>query len=413
MTAIIKKSNIAGKITAPPSKSMSHRAIMCAALAGGKSVIKNVSMSQDISATLGAMRMLGATAEVDGTTITVTGIGGAPDKSACGEVFCCESGSTLRFIIPLFSLTGSAVKFTGQGRLMQRPQGVYEQIFQNRGLSFVQNYESIVIDGALTAGEYVVDGSVSSQFISGLFFALPLLDGDSTVKITPPFESRSYVNLTMQAMRDFGVSLTWKDNYTICIKGKQKYTSCDYTVEGDYSQAAFFEVLNAVTHSVKIDGLRKDSLQGDMAVMDIVKRCTQADGSLKATKIDLADCPDLGPILIVLGLFCEGETVITNAQRLRVKESDRIETMQAEIDKIGGIMHSDSGDIFVKKSVLRGADDLDGHNDHRIVMAMAVAALAAGIEVTLHGADAVKKSYPDFWRDIQMLGAEVSFIEAE
>lgn len=413
MTAIIKKSNIAGKITAPPSKSMSHRAIMCAALAGGKSVIKNVSMSQDISATLGAMRMLGAAAEVDGTTITVTGIGGAPDKSACGEVFCCESGSTLRFIIPLFSLTGSAVKFTGQGRLMQRPQGVYEQIFQNRGLSFVQNYESIVIDGALTAGEYVVDGSVSSQFISGLFFALPLLDGDSTVKITPPFESRSYVNLTMQAMRDFGVSLTWKDNYTICIKGKQKYTSCDYTVEGDYSQAAFFEVLNAVTHSVKIDGLRKDSLQGDMAVMDIVKRCTQADGSLKATKIDLADCPDLGPILIVLGLFCEGETVITNAQRLRVKESDRIETMQVEIDKIGGIMHSDGGDIFVKKSVLRGADDLDGHNDHRIVMAMAVAALAAGIEVTLHGADAVKKSYPDFWRDIQMLGAEVSFIEAE
>ena len=372
-----------------------------------------MSVSEDITATLGAMRSLGAKAQLDGTTAIITGIGGAPSASVDGEVFCCESGSTLRFVIPLFSLTACPVTFTGQGRLMQRPQNVYEQLFKNRGLKFIQSADSIQIDGAVCAGEYTIDGSVSSQFISGLLFALPLLDKDSTLKITPPFESRSYVSLTMQAMRDFGVVLEWEDDYTIRINGRQTYTRCDYTVEGDYSQAAFYKVLDAVTHSIKTEGLRSDSLQGDKAVADIVQRCTQPDGSLTATQIDLADCPDLGPVLMVLGLFCDGETVITNASRLRVKESDRIEAMQQEITKIGGIMRSDGGSVYIKKSLLHGADNLCGHNDHRIVMAMAIAALAAGIEVKISGADAVKKSYPDFWRDIQALNAEVEFVDAE
>ena len=350
MRAILYPSEISGRVAAPPSKSMAHRALICAALAKGESRVLNLSASQDITATLAAMRLLGASAAdmdapecrrgaaaayahwsgertVSGPgSLILKGTGGLPFAPVSGPVDCCESGSTLRFLIPLFSLTDAPVRFTGRGRLMERPQGVYARMFAERGLGFAQDADGITVRGALSAGEYTLAGNISSQFISGLLFALPLLSGASVIRITPPFESRSYVDLTLRALADFGVRAAFTDENTIAVPGGQAYRPCAYTVEGDYSQAAFLAVLGAARGGVAVTGLREDSLQGDRAILDILARCgariIRTDGAalfeksaLRGTEIDLADCPDLGPVLMVLGALCKGETVIRNAAR--------------------------------------------------------------------------------------------------
>ena len=407
-----------GTVAAPPSKSMAHRALICAALAQGTSQIIGLASSQDMLATQDALRLLGAKLMQNEHGLFVTGARSVPFSALTQPVPCRESGSTLRFLIPLFSLTGAAVQLTGEGRLPQRPQSVYEALFLEKGLSFVQNEQGVLLHGALPAGEYTLNGSISSQFVTGLLFALPLLDCPSTVHITPPFESRSYANLTLQALSDFGVHASWQDDVTLSIPAPQTYKPCVYKVEGDYSQAAFFAVLGAVLGQVHITGLRLDSLQGDKAILDILKRCGAQfsandhelcffKSDLHATVIDLADCPDLGPILMVLGLFCTGETVLTNAGRLRIKESDRIAAMESEIRKMGGEIRSEGDTVFVRSGMLHAAQNLDSHNDHRIVMAMSIAALGAGVPVVLHGAQAVEKSYPNFFSDLASLGAKV------
>ena len=356
MRAILYPSEISGRVAAPPSKSMAHRALICAALAKGESRVLNLSASQDITATLAAMRLLGASAAdmdapecrrgaaaayahwsgertVSGPgSLILKGTGGLPFAPVSGPVDCCESGSTLRFLIPLFSLTDAPVRFTGRGRLMERPQGVYARMFAERGLGFAQDADGITVRGALSAGEYTLAGNISSQFISGLLFALPLLSGASVIRITPPFESRSYVDLTLRALADFGVRAAFTDENTIAVPGGQTYRPCAYTVEGDYSQAAFLAVLGAARGGVAVTGLREDSLQGDRAILDILARCgariIRTDGAalfeksaLRGTEIDLADCPDLGPVLMVLGALCKGETVIRNAARLRMRKA--------------------------------------------------------------------------------------------
>lgn len=307
MRAILYPSEISGRVAAPPSKSMAHRALICAALAKGESRVLNLSASQDITATLAAMRLLGASAAdmdapecrrgaaaayahwsgertVSGPgSLILKGTGGLPFAPVSGPVDCCESGSTLRFLIPLFSLTGAPVRFTGRGRLMERPQGVYARMFAERGLGFAQDADGITVRGALSAGEYTLAGNISSQFISGLLFALPLLSGASVIRITPPFESRSYVDLTLRALADFGVRAAFTDENTIAVPGGQTYRPCAYTVEGDYSQAAFLAVLGAARGGVAVTGLREDSLQGDRAILDILARCgariTRTDGA--------------------------------------------------------------------------------------------------------------------------------------
>ena len=247
--------------------------------------------------------------------------------------------------------------------------------------------------------------------------ALPLLDGDSVLQVTPPFESQSYVALTLRAMADFGV-LVRREGNIFFIPGNQRYRPRDGAVEGDASQAAFPAVLGAVKGGITVTGLREDSCQGDRVIFDILRRCgagmTAVPGGwrfekqpLRAVDIDLADCPDLGPILMVLGLFCEGETVIRNAGRLRVKESDRIAAMQQEVEKLGGRIEAEGGTVRVRGASLHGAPDLAGHNDHRVVMALTVAALAADVPVCIQEAEAVRKSWPDFFARMQQLGAEV------
>ena len=420
--AAIEPGRLAGTAAVPPSKSAAHRAVVCAALAAGTSHIGNVEFSQDILATLGAAQQLGAKVERGEHELTITGRGNADGFATITRpVFCNESGSTLRFILPLFSLTAQKVRFTGAGRLMQRPQEIYAQLFERQGLRFEQNEQGITIFGRLCPGTFTLPGNVSSQFISGLLFALPLLPGDSQLHLIPPVESRSYIDMTRAVQAAFGVHSRWLDETTLLLPGGQQYHPCDYNVEGDYSQAAFPAVLGAVCGGVTITGLAPDTLQGDAAILDILRRCgavftrkgdsiTFAKAPLRGVDIDLADCPDLGPVLMVLGLLCEGTTVIRNAERLRLKESDRIAAMEAELRACGGVLESDGGTITVHGCAERlhaPAAPLHGHNDHRVVMSLAVLAAAAGLPLTVDDAEAIQKSWPGFFADAAPLGVEV------
>ena len=410
---------IGGVIAAPPSKSMAHRAVLCAALAVGRSHITHLEFSKDISATLSAAAQLCAAVDIGADDATVQGLGHFLPLTA--PVDCCESGSTLRFLIPIASLTGQPVTFTGRGRLMERPQSVYEALYREQNLRFEQSPAGLTVEGALTPGDYRLAGNVSSQFISGLLFALPLLPGDSQLHLIPPVESRSYIDMTRAVQATFGVHSRWLDETTLLLPGGQQYHPCDYNVEGDYSQAAFPAVLGAVCGGVTITGLAPDTLQGDAAILDILRRCgavftrtgdsvTFAKAPLHGVDIDLADCPDLGPVLMVLGLLCEGTTVIRNAERLRLKESDRIAAMEAELRACGGVLESDGGTITVHGCAERlhaPAAPLHGHNDHRVVMSLAVLAAAAGLPLTVDDAEAIQKSWPGFFADAAPLGVEV------
>ena len=422
MDVVVKRARpVAGRIAAPPSKSMAHRAVLCAALAKGTSHLHHLAFSKDISATLGAAGRLCARVTTGENDAVVEGLGRFLPVDA--PVDCCESGSTLRFLIPLASLTGQKVTFTGRGRLMERPQSVYKTLYQQQGLRFEQGADRLTVEGALTPGEYELAGNVSSQFISGLLFALPLLDGDSTLHLIPPVESRSYIDMTRAVQAAFGVTSRWLDGNTLALPGRQHYRPCDYDVEGDYSQAAFPAVLGAVCGGVTVTGLRPDTLQGDAVILDILRQCgaqftrdgdtvTFAKAPLHGVDIDLADCPDLGPVLMVLGLLCEGTTVIRNAERLRLKESDRIAAMEAELRACGGVLESEGGTITVHGCAehLHAPEGiLHGHNDHRVVMSLAVLSAAAGLPLTVDDAEAIQKSWPNFFAAIRPLGVEVEY----
>ena len=412
---------IGGTVSAPPSKSMAHRAVLCSALAKGTSHIENLEFSKDISATLAAAGQLCARVESGPADALVEGLGHF--RPVFGPVDCCESGSTLRFLIPLASLTGQSITFVGRGRLMERPQSVYETLYRKQNLHFEQANGQLTVAGSLRSGEYTLAGNVSSQFISGLLFALPLLAGDSTLHLIPPVESRSYIEMTRAAQAAFGVTSHWLDDTTLCIPGGQQYHPRDYIVEGDYSQAAFLAVLGAVKGGITLTGLAAETLQGDAAILDILRRCgakftrTEAglvfeQAPLHGVDIDLADCPDLGPVLMVLGLLCEGTTVIRNAERLRIKESDRIAAMEAELRACGGVLSSEGGTITVQgcKPRLHAPEaPLSGHNDHRVVMSLTVLALAAGIPLAINEAEAVQKSWPHFFDALKPLGVEVHY----
>ena len=406
-----------GVLAAPPSKSMAHRAVLCAALADGESRLTGLAHSQDIDATLAAAAALGAQVEAGEGWARIAGA--APLQAPAAPVDCCESGSTLRFLIPLAALTGRPVAFTGRGRLMQRPQSVYQELFASQGLRFEQEGDTLTVAGPLRPGCFSLAGDVSSQFISGLLFALPLLDGDSRLRLKPPVESRSYIEMTRASQSLFGVASAWLDEYTLAVPGGQAYRPRDMAIEGDWSQAAFPAALGVLAGDVTVTGLEPGTLQGDAVILDILRRCGgRAEAvpggvrfqksALHGTKIDLADCPDLGPILMALGLLCEGETVIANAGRLRLKESDRIAAMEQELRKLGGQIESDGGTVTIRRSVLHApAGPLWGHNDHRVVMSLTVLAAAAGLPVQIDGAEAVAKSWPGFFAAVRQLGVEV------
>ena len=371
-----------GNITIPPSKSLAHRAIICACLAPGRSVISNIDYSVDIRATIEGMRHLGASIKEDKDTLFIDGI---ETFQYDGDVVNChESGSTLRFFLPLFSLTGKRATFSGSKRLIERPQNVYEMLFQEQGIDFVRTYPNIIIDGRLKPGELTLKGNVSSQFITGLLFALPLLEADSKIHIEPPFESRSYVDLTIQMLKRFQIIVEYEDAYTLAIKGNQQYQPTDVLVEGDYSQLVFWASLGVLNHSVETHGLDLHSLQGDKKTIDIFQSMNAGikvlddgyqfcPGTLNGTVIDLNDCPDLGPMLFALATQANGKTTFQNAGRLRIKESDRIEAMETELKKLGCSISSTFDTVTIIGPVkLQGNVTLHGHNDHRIVMALSI-----------------------------------------
>lgn len=400
-----------GTVQIPPSKSMAHRAIICACLAHGRSIISNIEYSNDIKATIQAMQHLGVNITAEANRLII--YGGLQQYSG-KPVDCGESGSTLRFIIPLFSLTGRAVNFIGAKRLFERPQAIYENIFKAQGLAFTQS-EGIAIEGRLQAGTYELDGNVSSQFISGLLFALPLLQGDSVIKVKPPLESLSYIKLTLAALAGFGIEIVSTNSYTYHIRGGQEYRPINYAVEGDYSQFAFMAVLGAINGDISCTGMDMNSLQGDKAVLATLERAGVGANNfhvqksdLIATDTDLSDCPDLGPILCILAMYSKGKSRIYNAGRLRIKESDRIEAMQQELRKFGVDIETTTDEIIITgKDKYMGGVVVDGHNDHRIVMSLAVAAALCKDGLVIEGAEAVNKSYPSFFDDLARIGVAI------
>lgn len=412
MLARIQPSRLQGSVTVPPSKSMAHRALLCAGLAAGETRIQGILPSQDMEATCRALTALGASIARQGSLARVQGVAGRP-KAPQGPVDCGESGSTLRFLIPAFALASAPARLTGRGRLPQRPLGPYGAIFHGQGLPFVQDETGVSFQGPLAPGDYTLPGDVSSQFISGLLFALPLLPGDSHIRIQPPFESRGYVNMTLQVMDAFGVQAAFLDGLTLHVPGNQRFTApaAPFLVEGDDSQAAFFLTLDAILGDVSVAGLSLRSIQGDRVMGEILARCGHVPGQpprpLAPFVADLGDCPDLGPILMTLGLFCRGESRLLNAGRLRLKESDRGTAMAQELGKLGGQASLAGDEIRIRQSRLRPGPALSSHGDHRIAMALAVAALGARIPADIQGAEAVEKSYPDFWKDLAAIGARV------
>ena len=375
----IYPSKCSGEIKIPSSKSMGHRAIICASLANGKSIISNLDYSDDILATIDGMRKLGANIQCEKDRLIVEGIENFYSLKD-NIIDCNESGSTLRFFIPIFSLTGEKISFTGKNRLLKRPQKIYEEIFKEQNLYYFQDEDKIEIEGKIKAKEYFIDGNISSQFISGLLFTLPLLEESSIININPPFESASYIDLTMEVLKEFGITINKVTPLRFEIQGGQKYRVKDYKVEGDFSQLAFFAVLGALNNDLKCTGVKHNSKQGDKAIIDILKKNGVKieeieegylihKGKIKDCEIDLGDCPDLGPILNVLAMYGEGEFKIFNAGRLRLKESDRISAMEEELKKLGVEIKTTEDEIKIlgKRNYL-GDVEVFGHKDHRIVL---------------------------------------------
>lgn len=399
MKVKILPSKTSGEVSAPPSKSFAHRYLIGSVLSRGKCVIKNIADSDDISATLSCIEQLGGSVTKDGNTVTVIPTN---EKQIEKAVFDCkESGSTLRFFIPVVLATGAKnCTFLGSERLLARGIKEYEKLFENSDVKINSDEKSIEISGKLTAGNYEISGEVSSQYTTGMLFALSVLSGKSTLKITGNVESRAYVDMTIKVLKDFGADITEPEKNYFEINGKGRLSPGEFTVEGDWSNAAFLIALSRLVGTISVSGLNENSVQGDRfssVAFDAL------DG--ENAEIDLKDCPDLAPILFAYAAYKNGGK-FTNTRRLRVKESDRANVMAEELKKFGANVKVYENSVEIEKTQLKlPIVPLCGHNDHRIVMALSVLAAVFGAEID--GAEAVNKSYPDFFRVIKKAGVNV------
>ncbi len=402
----------------PGSKSIAHRMLIAAGLAEGVSRLKSVPESDDIAATKRVLSCCGVRFETNEDETVVYGAG-SHFRYDGTTADCGESGSTLRFLIPLLVINGGEAVFQAAGRLPERPLTVYEEIFHQQGLCFERDGNKVKVQGPLKAGEYRLKGNVSSQFISGLLFALPLKENDSTIIVEEPFESSSYVDLTIDSLKRAGVYAERIGN-VILVPGGQKYHPVSGMVDADDSQAVFFAALAQIRGgSVHLTNMPHVSLQADRKFISLLQRMgmnvSEAEegyvfrkGELHGCTIDLSDCPDLGPMLFALATQAEGETVFVNAGRLRLKESDRIAAMEEELRKLGCDISSDSDTVYVRgKTEIRKGAELDGHNDHRIVMALSILVSGCDRASVIDGAEAVNKSWPGFFRDLSRMGVKV------
>lgn len=420
----IKPSKLSGEINIPPSKSMSHRAIIAAGLSQGKSHLSNIILSDDIIATIEGMKSFGISIELeeqDDKTYNVVVNGNGKMKLINNEIDCKESGSTLRFLIPMAGLIDEKIVFTGSGKLVERPLDIYYEIFKEQGIFYSNDNGKLplTVNGKLKAGDFNIRGDISSQFISGLLFVLPLLNGNSTIHITTPLESKGYVDLTLDMLKKFSIDVENHNYEKFIIKGNQRYNPRDYRVEGDFSQGAFWIVAGILGESILCKDLNIDSLQGDKAIIQIIKdmggTISINESSISVEKsttngitIDGSECPDLVPILATLGALSKGTTRIINAGRLRIKESDRLKAMDTELKKLGAdISETEDGLLIHGKDFLDGGT-VDSWNDHRIAMALAIASIKCKDTVTITNSQAVNKSYPKFWDDFVILGGKIN-----
>lgn len=419
----IYPSNLKGEVKIPPSKSMAHRAIICAALSDGLCIIENIDYSDDIIATIDAMNSLGAKIVKHKDYIEVIGAYGSDEKPQETRIIDCnESGSTLRFLVPISLLFKGSSKFIGRGNLGKRPLTTYYNIFERQGIeySYEEGNLNLVINGELNPGTFEVEGNVSSQFITGLLFTLPLLKEDSKIIITTEMESKGYIDLTLRAMNDFGVEIINNNYREFIIKGNQKYNARNYRVEGDYSQAAFFLCADSLGNDVLCKDLDLNSLQGDKEVIDILERMNvvfnandigvkgTTNGELASTVIDGSQCPDIIPVLTLVAALTKGTTEIINAGRLRIKECDRLAAVTSELNKLGAkIIEKEDGLVVTGVEKLQGGVEVWSHKDHRIAMTLAIASTRCEEPIVIKDYECIAKSYPNFFEDFKALGGNV------
>ena len=384
MNLCITPGPLEGTVTPPPSKSQAHRAILAQLLAGGGTV-SNLETSQDIEAT----QRCAAALKAQGTDLPL--------------LDCGESGSTLRFLIPIALALRGGGRFTGRGRLMDRPQKPYFDIFDEKGIFYEQKDGALTVKGELKPGEYRLPGNVSSQFVTGLLYALPLLEGESRIVLTSPLESRGYVDMTLDVLDHFGVRAEVLEDGFL-VPGDQVFQARDFTIEADWSQAAFWLAAGLLGNPVLTVGLSDQSTQGDRVIDEHF--ASFAWGTWRTVEIDVSDCPDLLPPLAVMAAFHDGATRLTNAARLRLKESDRLATVTKMLTALGGQVEEGPDWLAIPGTRFLKGGTVDGANDHRIVMAAAIAATRCTGPVTILGAEAVNKSYPTFWEEYKRLGGE-------
>lgn len=394
----INPSKAKGSITAPPSKSMAHRHMICAALADGRSTINNIDLSEDIKATIDCISQLGCNVKIKDKTVEIQ----RENRISSNPVFRCnESGSTLRFFIPIALVLCNKARFEGSDVLMTRPLSVYEDICREQGIRFERKNGGIEVEGKLRNNDFKVPGNISSQFITGLLFALPLLEGDSSIELTESVESRPYIDMTIQVLGEFGIKVEWQNEKKLSIKGNQKYKGCTSTVEGDFSNAAFLEAFNTIGGEVEVKGLNPNSLQGDKVYQKHFKQLMNG-----FCTIDISDCPDLGPVLMAVAALHDGAR-FTGTRRLKIKESDRGSVMCRELSKFGVSTEMAENSITINKCEIKRPEEVvDSHNDHRIAMSMALMLSVTGGR--LEGSSAVRKSYPGFFDDIRKLGISIT-----
>ncbi|MBC7766092.1 MAG: 3-phosphoshikimate 1-carboxyvinyltransferase [Hyphomonadaceae bacterium] len=417
----ITPNDLTGTVQVPASKSLCHRAVICAALAEGTSHLTHVSMSEDIEATCRVMRGLGVQIEGRSEQLTVRGTALNVQQK---PLDCGESGSTLRFAIPLALLTDQPVMFVGRGKLTTRPLQTYYELFEQQHIQY-QNTKGalpLIVKGKLKGDTFTMRGDVSSQFVSGLMFALPLLQEDSVISLIPPVQSIGYIDLTMDAMQTFGVKVEKIDEKTYHIKGGQLYQPTSYEVEGDFSQAAFWLVAGVLGQQITVTGLNLNSKQGDRAIVKILTsmgaNLVEQDGQIIAmpsklhgTVIDAAQCPDLVPVLAAAAAVSEGQTIIKNAERLRIKECDRLAAMCTELNKLGACVTETADGLVIEGKPSLTGGLTDSWNDHRIAMALAAVSMKATAPITINGSESVNKSYPNFWTHFTLLHGNCKIVE--
>lgn len=406
MKVKINKSIAKGIIEAQPSKSYAHRLLIAGSLCNEECVIKNVVLSNDVLATINCIKALGKEVAITGEDKKTIVIRNNTDFNINEQeeiIFdCLESGSTLRFFIPIALLLNKKVIFKGTEKLLSRGISVYENICEKQNIKVIKEKTQITFIGKLQADNFIIEGNISSQFITGLLFALPLLDEDSCINIITSLESKNYIDITLDVLKQAGIVIEKKKDSSYFIIGNQKYNKINLTVEGDYSNSAFLDAFNFLNGNVLIEGLNKNSYQGDKQYLEIFPKLNQG-----YCECDIKNCIDLGPILFCFSALKYGGC-FTGVNRLRIKESDRISDIKEELEKFNVIVIEENNKVIIdNKNITKPKTILNGKNDHRIVMALSIMLTVFGGEI--EGIEAINKSYPDFFKDLHKLGIEVIY----